>query len=292
MLAFVLACATVLLLLRARRPDAQARRLVGAASLAGVAAIVALPPMPMVAKLVGLLAMPTGLLWLILLASMAALTDANRPRPAAAVFAFWLLYTCAGNTWLGSSWLGAMERDIVMTDPFAERLDAVFVLGGGASTSPSGRAQTGEAGDRVVLAARLYHAGITEALVASGSNVPGANAVDDLAAATASIWTQLGVPPSAIIQVPGPYDTRSEIAAYAELTRDRGWNRVGVVSSAWHLPRAQVHADPLGFEFTPLAADIRGNPTWEGIVSLVPSGAGFAQVSVAAWEALGRLTRQ
>jgi uncharacterized SAM-binding protein YcdF (DUF218 family) len=82
------------------------------------------------------------------------------------------------------------------------------------------------------------------------------------------------------------------VLAYAEVAEARGWDHVGVVSSAWHLPRVALHADAAGLQYSPLPADFRGSSTWEGIVSVPPSGTGFRLVQLAAWETLGRLTQQ
>lgn len=293
MLAFVLACSTLGFLAHAHSAKGPRRkRSIGAALACALAAIVALPPKTMVAKLVGVLAMPTGLLWMLIGIVPFACAARRRWRWGIPTAFVWLGFTLAGNTWLGATWLGALEAPYAELDPFASEYDAVFVLGGGAAAGPSGRAQINHSGDRVVLAAQLYHAGRTPILVSSGSEVPGANAVGDLAAATAELWISLGVPPSAIRQIPGPYDTRSEVQAYADLIREESWQRVGLISSAWHLNRAQMHADIAGIAVSPLPADFRGNPTWEGIVSVPPSGLGFRLVQLAAWETLGRLTRQ
>jgi uncharacterized SAM-binding protein YcdF (DUF218 family) len=293
MLAFVLACTALGLLAHAHEISGRRRRVsLGAAAAAALLAGIAMPPLTMVAKLIGALAMPTGLLWLVL--GAVTLVSAAKRRwlwalPAAGL---WLVFTLFGNTWIGAAWLGVLEAPYVELDPFEHEYDAVFVLGGGAATGSTGRAQATGAGDRVLLAAQLYHAGRTPLLVSSGSHVPGANATDNLAAATAELWRGLGIPPDAIIEVPGPYDTRTELQAYEELTDSEGWQQIGVVSSAWHLPRVAMHADAVGLQYSMLPADFRGTPRWEGIVSIPPSGAGFRLVQLAAWETLGRITRQ
>lgn len=293
MIAFVLACFSFAFATEARRSKGRRRKSFAALTAAAlVGTCVALPSLGMVAKTIGTLMMPAGLIWLYLIAKCAWLYTRKFWSQLAPACLLLVLYTCAGNVWLGANWLGSHERSYESIDPFAQNYDAVCVLGGGVRTSVTGRPQLTTAGDRALLGAQLWHAGNTPILAASGRTVPGANATDDLAAITSQVWQSIGVPEDAIILLPEPHDTRSEIQAYAALAEERGWRSVGLVTSAWHLRRAELHGEAAGFEFLPLPADFRGGPTWEGVYSLIPNGGGFRLMSFAAWEALGSLTRQ
>ncbi|MFT6395953.1 MAG: uncharacterized SAM-binding protein YcdF (DUF218 family) [Bradymonadia bacterium] len=293
MLAFVLASLAFVFAVEAHRSNGRRRKALGSLAVAVlVGFFVALPSLGMVAKIIGTMLMPSGMIWLYLIAKCAWLSVRKLWSQLAPSCLLLVLYTCAGNFWLGATWLGSYEAAYESVDPFARHYDAVCVLGGGVHTNTTGRPQLTTAGDRALLGAQLWYAGNTPLLIASGRTVPGANATDDLSTITSQVWKSIGVPEDAIILLPEPHDTRSEMQAYAALAEERRWTTVGVVTSAWHLPRAELHARAAGFEFVPLPADFRGGPTWEGLYSLIPNGSGFQLMSFAAWETLGALTRQ
>jgi uncharacterized SAM-binding protein YcdF (DUF218 family) len=112
----------------------------------------------------------------------------------------------------------------------------------------------------------------------------------DLGAETTQLLTGLGVAPHAILDIDTTaVNTTQEIAAYRHLIAERGWTRVGLVSSAWHLPRALRLAARHQVDLIPLGADRRGrfrgwSPYW-----LVPQDHGFDRVQRATWEYLGML---
>jgi len=75
------------------------------------------------------------------------------------------------------------------------------------------------------------------------------------------------------------------------MTRERGWQRVGVISSARHLRRVEAIARVRGFELDPLPSDFRGPSLADnGKSSLpfhLPSGNALATLEEALWEILG-----
>ncbi len=256
-----------------------------------LAVFVSLPNGALLGKVIGVLAMPAGLLWMALVL-MTALHVHRRATLAAALTALTLCaYTALGNTWVGASLMRSLEAPYVETDPLAEApFDAVLVLGGGTRTTDDGRPQVTQAGDRLIVGARMWHAGVTPILITSGSTTPGANRMENAADATRQIWTQLGVAPDAIVELSEPHNTRMEVAAFAALAQERGWQRTGLVSSAFHLRRAMRLAAAEGLDVVPLPADFRGMRSWDGFLSLVPQAVGFSMVQYACWERLGAAT--
>lgn len=239
-------------------------------------------------KVVAHLLMPAGLLWTALIVITGAALVARRWRDAAVVGALLALYTLAGNAWLGAWLIGTLERQVLPARRIQELplFDAVCVLGGGTALQPDGTPQFGSAGDRLGYAARLYLAGKANALVASGLSLPG----DDrnLAVETRALWRDFGVQDGAIEVIGKGLVTRDEIALYRDLARARGWRRLGLVTSAWHLPRALALCRAAGLEVTPLPCDARsrGFPPW--FLYLIPQDKGFAKVQLGAWEWIGR----
>jgi uncharacterized SAM-binding protein YcdF (DUF218 family) len=241
-------------------------------------------------KFVGACLMPAGLVWLGLLAFSRVLAQRVGRPFAGAALALWLLYTVAGNAWFGSAVLARLQRGYSALDPFDQgQFDAVLVLGGGVDARDDGKPMLTAAGDRVVLAVRLFRAGKTPKLVTSGPylSLPGGGATST-AAATAALWRQLGVPEESIVLLEGPRTTTDEVLALKTAARERGWRRVGMLSSAWHLRRAMGLCRRYGVEVTPLPSDAVRLPQVR-LRWLVPQDIGFFQVQAACWELLGAL---
>ena len=241
-------------------------------------------------KILALLLMPAGLCWLLLLGAC-VLCLRRRQKPLGAFFlAVALLYACAGNVHLGAALMAGLEASIPSVDPATVApFDAVGVLGGGSEEDPRGGPELNFAGDRILLAARLWHLGKTPLLVASGMGRNSRRGVRNGGEETRALWRGLGIPDRAILVVDEPcWITRDEIAAYRRLQERRGWKRLGLVSSASHLPRALVLARRAGLEVVPLGADWRGRAPAFQLQNLVPQADGFLDVQRACWEYLGR----
>lgn len=286
----VLAVALGRALLRLRAASAGWRKILGWLAVAVLLLLAAaLSPGDFeLRKFVGLCLMPAGLVWLGLLAFARVLAQrAGRPFAGAAL-ALWLLYTVAGNAWFGSAVLARLQRGYSALDPFDQgQFDAVLVLGGGVDVSGDGRPMLSAVGDRVVLAVRLFRAGRTPLLVTSGPYLPlPGGGVASTPAATAAIWRQLGVPEENIGLLEGPRTTTDEILALRTAAAERGWRRVGLLSSAWHLRRAMGLCRRFGVEVTPVPSDAVRLPKAQ-LRWLVPQETGFYWVQAACWELLG-----
>lgn len=234
-------------------------------------------------KLLGYLLMPLGLLWLGL--GVTAWRAWGRSRSLSlGLAALGLLLTLAGNVQLGHAVAAALEGRVPRLE-IGEPLEAVFVLGGGTSLDTRGEARVGPAGDRLVEAARLWHAGKTRRLVASG-----AASDRDLAAESRRIWRDLGIPEEAILAVPETcLNTSQEVAAYRRLAVRQGWRRVGLLTSSSHLPRAMALARREGLDAMPLHADSQGRAVPFQLWHLVPQEEGLRLTQMVAWELLGKV---
>jgi len=241
-------------------------------------------------KTLALLLMPAGFCWLLLLLSCVLCWRRGQKRLGAGLLAIALLYAGAGNVYVGAALMAKLEASIPPVDLNQEApFDAVFVLGGGSEEDPFGAPQLNFAGDRICLAARLWHAGRARFLVASGMGRDSLRGPRNLGEETRTFWRDLGVPDGAILVIKEPcWITRDEISADRKLQLRFGWQRVALVSSASHLPRALALAKGAGLVVTPLGADWRGRPRSFQLQFLVPQGEGFMDVQRACWEFLGR----
>ena len=279
------------LLAVARRRLAPAPAAILAALLVAVlvGALLLAPDAFQLRKFLGACAMPPGLIWLALIALTWWLAERRQRGPALAAAALTLFYTAAGSVWLGAALAGWLQRpyppvDLARLEPF----DAVLVLGGGVDTTPAGEGALSLSGERVAMGARLVHAGKAALLFASGPSLRLEDgSVTTYPALTRRIWRDLGVAEERIAELVGPRTTAEEIAAFAPLARQRGFRRVAIVTSAWHLRRAMGLCHRAGLAATPIPAGYvtqrEPDPRW-----LVPQHAGFTAVQIACWELLGQ----
>ena len=237
-------------------------------------------------KMAARLATPLGLAWLVLFGVALDQLRARRWWPAGLVGGSWLLLTLGGNAWLSSALLRGLERSVPA--PQHQRWDAVVVLGGGTALDDGGTPQLGEAGDRLRVAYLQLREGRTPLLVATGSSLLDGGR-RDLAAESGSIWSAWGVPPPGMLLIPGPVNTSQEIRSLAEQARVRGWRRVGIVSSAWHLPRALALARRHGLPADGIASDSRGFPPPASPLFLIPTGSALHETQLWSAEVIGRL---
>ncbi len=236
-------------------------------------------------KGLGRLAMPVGLIWMSGFVGVWWTAHTGRRRVSLGLLALWLAYSVAGNNLVGKSLLWSLETEFVSVSASSPgELDAIFVLAGGTGRRADGTVQLGRAGDRLVTAARLYRQGKTTQLVYASPD--GAR---DQTAEAVEIWSLLGVPEEAVHRLRGPHNTRTEVHAFKALAREKGWSRVGLVTSAWHLRRAMALAARAEWDAVPYPADVRGRSWRPSFLGIIPSGTGFSRVHVAIWEYLGAM---
>jgi uncharacterized SAM-binding protein YcdF (DUF218 family) len=195
----------------------------------------------------------------------------------------WALLIVAGCLWCVSSGMvvnrvfSYWESRFVSVEPSAnEPFDYVVVLGGGTGIAPNGRAQFGGAGDRVGYAAQLFLAGKVKNLVTTGDTLVLTGilarkfeAKYDPSEQTRQIWKELGIPEDAIFELPGQ-NTWSEMAALKEHPEWWKGKRCGLLTSAFHMPRALKLAERAGVQVSPIGADYRAGKGPFMIGDLVP----------------------
>lgn len=177
--------------------------------------------------------------WVVLI--LVALAVRGRQRQDRFVFllAFvaLLLQIGFGNGYVANWLIATLERDYSAIQPLSEpSCDVVVVLGGGTTEGRNGVAQANWAGDRVLLAARLFHAGKAKKLYCTGNRVEALShdKLDPWEEAV-QILVELGVPAEAIHHLDGRNTSEEMRSLAAEIGED---TRVGIVTSAYHMNRA------------------------------------------------------
>lgn len=238
-------------------------------------------------KVVGALLMPIGLFSMILW--MVTVLDLRRGAWAKGFshLALLVLFVGAGSSEIGHHLMKGLEEQIP-EDP-GGNFEAVMVLSGGTRLNRRDEPELGDAGDRLRLGAALIHCGRTDQLIVTAHS-PTQNR--DLSAESTSILRQLGVSTSSITSLYEPVNTETEIAAMVALSQERGWKRVGLVTSAWHLPRAMRLLERIAperdFELVPLGANhlsIKERPP--SVLWWLPTAGGFLLTHRWFWEILG-----
>jgi uncharacterized SAM-binding protein YcdF (DUF218 family) len=128
----------------------------------------------------------------------------------------------------------------------------VVVLGGGHTAMP-GKPATSELSSsalgRLVEAVRLLRALPQARLIVSGPGEPGH---PSHAAVLSGAAQSLGVDPRRITLVDTAHDTEDEASAVSTIV---GRDRIALVTSAWHMPRAAYLFGKAGVAFVPCPAD-------------------------------------
>lgn len=218
---------------------------------------------------------PTGLVWLALLVLMVVHFRRRRWRKLAVSGGAWIFLTCVSVLPIPHLLLASIEDDwptITAADlPAMPVCDAIVVLGGG--MEPSQRELPGvrfkDGGDRVFTGLGLARAGKGTLmllgggrfLTTDGREVCEADGVRDWLGA----WNM--TPPGVTVQSLGCCaDTHDEAVRVAALVKKNGWQRVALVTSAFHMTRSKAVFEKAGIpQVLPVpcnysSAPMRGRP--------------------------------
>ncbi len=239
---------------------------------------------PLAEKTLTTLMMPVGMFWVVLTGRLLQLLVRPSRGGIMPVLLLWCALMAFGTRplprWLTSS----IESSVKSYEPQRDGpLDAIVVLGGG-TTQGRWRPQVGGSGDRLVLAAELYHLGMTKLLVTTGDITEGvSDHSPDPSEQTVEIWTKLGIDSAAIRSI-GGRNTFEEMQQVKEIWSELPGKKVGLLTSALHLPRAVRLARSQGLEMTPIAADVRTALNEWGLLSFIPNAESFGDLARAQHE--------
>ena len=153
---------------------------------------------------------------------------------------------------------GTLERN-ARPVPLASlpRADAILVLGGCMKPAlpPRDFPEVGDPADRVLHAARLYHAGKAPLVLASGGRLPWQTRGAPEAESIAALLEALGVPRDAIVLEAGSTTTYENCVRSREILAARGARDVLLVTSALHMRRALATCRSAGIEARPAPTD-------------------------------------
>ena len=227
----------------------------------------------MLEKMMTELAMPVGLVWLVLMVMIYFCLLLRQAWPALVGFACWLILTLTGNGFISNWLISTLEKPYQNINVYEmEALDSIVVLGGGTNSRLGGGTQLGISGDRVATAARLFHADKVKNIICTGSDSFRSSEKDlNPREEAAEILVELKVPSANVVQLPGKNTSEEmqNLKIWLEANPQHG--QIGILTSAWHLTRALRLAESNGLELVPVPADFLTMPFGPSPNLVVPS---------------------
>jgi uncharacterized SAM-binding protein YcdF (DUF218 family) len=156
--------------------------------------------------------------------------------------------------------------------------DAIVPLGGilGPTTPPGHVLNVGEAGERIEAGIELWQHKKAPWLVFTGGRTPWADQDEPEGARSARVAIARGVPADHVLLTRDVGNTADEAHAVADLMRERGWKKIILVTSAWHMRRAARQFRKAGVDFIPFPVDYQVTPRQPiTLLDFLPSAAGL-----------------
>ncbi|QFU74639.1 YdcF family protein [Halioglobus maricola] len=212
----------------------------------------------------------------------------HRTGKASILLGITWLYVCS--TGLFADWLmGNLEDDyrpkIMSVVP---RAGAIVVLGGGTrgDTHWSSYGDLNQAADRLLHAVDLYKSGKAPLVIVSGGAAPGDRSEADI---MEQILVVMGVPARAILKESNSRDTHENAVFSAVLLNGKNIDKIHLVTSAWHMRRAEPLFTRQGFEVIPAPTDYQRLVGAPAVPPFLPTVDDLARTTSALKEYVGYL---
>ena len=165
--------------------------------------------------------------------------------------------------------------------------DAIVLLAGDISIPVPPRVESQVRGNRSVHTLRLYQAGKAPLIIVSGGNVFPQEGLRPEAAYTADLLQEWGIPQSAIIFEGNSRNTRENALETSRLLKSRQLNRVLLVTSAFHMPRALAAFRAVGIDAIPSPSSISAELVRPTLLNWIPSLDGLGTMQSVMHEKIG-----
>ncbi len=204
-----------------------------------------------------------------------------------------------GNRWTTAFLIRSLEQQTPVSGELPEA-DAIVVLGGGTEPlqAPRQMVELNSAGDRVVYAGKLWKDGKAPVILASGGAIEwmGRRGMTP-AEESVAILRLMEIPADRILIQDQSLTTYDESVLDQKLLAQRGMNKVLLVTSAMHMPRAAALFRAQGLEVIPAPTDYKISAVyWEDLlhpsletllIGFIPSGDEIGLFSVGLKEYIG-----
>ena len=235
-------------------------------------------------KLLPIFVLPLG--WVVLLLLIAIVRKKRWPLFAALA----VLYLCSmpvvGNRL--TYWLESRYPTLAMDQ--VENVDAIVPLGGifGPPVAEGYLPNVGEAGERLEAGIALWQKKKAAWLVFTGGRLPWSSQVEVEGAVSKRAAIARGIPAEQILVTREVGNTIDEAHAVLDLMHERGWRKIILVTSAWHMPRAARLFRKVGIDFVPFPVDFQINPKGSlTLLDFLPRAEGLQKTETAIREWYG-----
>lgn len=163
---------------------------------------------------------------------------------------------------------------------------AIVVLGGTIHMPADRHPRSGliDPSDRILEALRLYRAGRAPLVICAGGAFPEQSEAEVMG----RLLEEWGVPAEAILLETRSHSTHENALFSREILREKGIQRILLVTSAIHMPRAAATFRKVGFEVTAAPADFHtGWGYISGLERWLPDGRSLSQSDAALKEWIG-----
>lgn len=167
-----------------------------------------------------------------------------------------LCLVIGGNRWVALGLTRSLEWQYLPPDEVPHG-EVIVVLSGGTAPAdyPRSMVEVDGAGDRVLHAAQLYRQGKAPHILLTGGLLDWSSHSSSPTQEMAQLLEFLGVPSEALWYEPDSRNTAESAANCAVLLRQKGIQRILLVTSAFHMPRSVHLFEAQGLEVIPLPAD-------------------------------------
>jgi uncharacterized SAM-binding protein YcdF (DUF218 family) len=202
-------------------------------------------------KLLPIFVLPLG--WVVTLLVLALVRKKRWPLVAALALLYISSMPVVGNGL--THWLESRYPTLAIDQ--VESADAIVPLGGifGPPAADGFVANVGEAGERLEAGIVLWQKKKAPWLVFTGGRLPWSIHTEVEGAASKRVAIARGIPDEQIIVTREVGNTIDEALAIRDLMRERGWRKIILVTSAWHMPRAARLFRKAGVNFVPFPVD-------------------------------------
>lgn len=221
------------------------------------------------------LALPCGFVWLVMFGGCVWCWIRGQRILFLVCLSVFTLHGILGSQFVTPMFVESLEGQFDVVRPEeVDRFDVVVVLGGGVASRAPNHATLLSAGDRIALAAQLYHAGKVEQFIVTGGNFKWARDRMSPAEAASHVLVRLGVSES-IIDTSDGRNTYEEFQKLKKRFENTTGKRIGILTSATHLPRAMRLAESVGVSVIPVPADFQRQPPLPFTYAIIPCAAGY-----------------